>query len=155
MTARDLRLARNRGWATAMTALIVAVGVIIAVRGFRGSPPLILLGGFLVVAGILGYARAIRPWLLDEQGLTLAGNRRLLWADVQRIQVIATTPKGAGRGMPRVELHLYTRQRKASLLLVSRKDAAKVTALLHERLPANVDGRNTLWLIDDAWKHVL
>jgi hypothetical protein len=57
--------------------------------------------------------------------------------------------------MPRVDLHLYTRQRKASLLLVSRKDAAKVTALLHERLPANVDGRNTLWLIDDAWKHVL
>ena len=155
MTARDLRLARNRGWATAMTALIVAVGVIIAVRGFRGSPPLILLGGFLVVAGILGYARAIRPWLLDEQGLTLAGNRRLLWADVQRIQVVATTPKGAGRGMPRVDLHLHTRQRKASLLLVSRKDAAKVTALLHERLPANVDGRNTLWLIDDAWKHVL
>ena len=138
-----------------MTALIVAVGVIIAVRGFRGSPPLILLGGFLVVAGILGYARAIRPWLLDEQGLTLAGNRRLLWADVQRIQVIATTPKGAGRGMPRVDLHLYTGQRKASLLLVSRKDAAKVTALLHERLPANVDGRNTLWLIDDAWTHVL
>ena len=138
-----------------MTALIVAVGVIIAVRGFRGSPPLILLGGFLVVAGILGYARAIRPWLLDEQGLTLAGNRRLLWADVQRIQVVATTPKGAGRGMSRVDLPQYPRLPKASLLLVPRKDAAKVTALLHERLPANVDGRNTLWLIDDAWKHVL
>jgi hypothetical protein len=29
-----------------------------------------------------------------------------------------------------------------------------VTALLHERLPADVDGRNTLWLIDNAWKHV-
>lgn len=155
MTTSDLRLARNRGWATAMTALIVAVGVIIAVRGFRGSPPLILLGGFLVVAGILGYARAVRPWLLDEHGLSLAGNRRLMWADVDRIQVIATTPKGAGKGMPRVDLHLYTPERKASLLLVSRKDAAKVTALLHERLPANVDGRNTLWLIDNAWKHVL
>jgi hypothetical protein len=155
VTARDLRLARNRGWATAMTALIVAVGVIIAVRGFRGSPPLILLGGFLVVAGILGYARAIRPWLLDEQGLTLAGNRRLLWDDVHRIQVIATTPKGAGRGMPRVDLHLYTRQRKASLLLVSRKDAARVRSLLEDYLPDDVEGRRTMWLIDDAWKHVL
>ena len=137
-----------------MTALIVAVGVIIAVRGFRGSPPLILLGGFLVVAGILGYARAIRPWLLDEQGLTLAGNRRLLWADVQRIQVVATTPKGAGRGMPRVDLHIHTAHRKASLLLMSRKDAARVTALLQERLPANVEGRENLWLINNSWAHI-
>lgn len=155
MPARDLRLGRNRGWATALTAVTVAVGVIIAVRGFRGSPPLILLGGVLVVAGILGYARAMRPWLLDERGLSLAGNRRLEWSDVNRIQVIATTPQGAGRGMPRVDLHLYTPHRKASLLLLSRMDAAKVTALLHERLPANVEGRNTLWLIDNTWKHVL
>lgn len=155
MTARDFRLGRNRGWATAMTAVMVAVGVIIAVRGFRGSPPLILLGGFLVVAGILGYARAIRPWLLDEVGLTLAGNRRLAWSDVTRIQVIATTPKGAGRGMPRVDLHIHTPDRKACLLLLSRKDAAKVTTLLHDRLPADVEGRNDLWHIDNAWKHVL
>ncbi len=155
MPARDLRLGRNRGWATALTAVTVAVGVIIAVRGFRGSPPLLLLGGLLVVAGILGYARAMRPWLLDEHGLSLAGNRRLEWSDVHRIQVIATTPQGAGKGPPRVDLHVHTPQRKASLLLVSRKDAAKVTALLHERLPADVDGRNTLWLIDNAWKHVL
>lgn len=154
MPANDLRLGRNRGWATAMTALIVAVGVIIVLRGLRGSPPLLVLGGVLVVAGILGYVRAMRPWLLDDQGISLAGNRRLMWSDVDRIQVIATTPQGAGKGAPRVDLHLYTPHGKASLLLVSRKDAAKVTALLHERLPADVEGRNTLWLIDNAWKHV-
>lgn len=154
MPATDLRLGRTRGWATALTAVTVAVGVIVAVRGFRGSPPLLLLGGFLVVAGILGYARAIRPWLLDDIGISLAGNRRLAWADVTRIRVIATTPRGAGKGMPRVDLHLHTPSRKASLLLMSRTDAAKVTALLHARLPADVEGRDTLWLIDNAWKHV-
>lgn len=155
MIARELRLGRNRGVATALTAVTVAVGVILAIRGFRGSPPLLILGAILVVAGILAYTRAIRPWFLDEHGISLAGNRRLAWSDVTRIQVIATTPQGAGKGAPRVDLHLYTPQRKASLLLISRRDAEKVSALLRERLPANVDGRDTLWLIDDAWKHVL
>lgn len=155
MPARDLRLGRTRGWATALTAATVGVGVIIALRGFRGSPAAIILGGLLVAIGVLAYARALRPWLLDDQGLSLAGNRRLLWSDVHRIQVIATTPQGAGKGMPRVDVHIYTPRRKASLLLMSRKDAAKVTALLHERLPADVDGRNDLWLIDNAWQHVL
>ena len=149
-----MRLARTRGWATAMTAVIVAVGVIIAVRGFRGSPPLLLLGGFLVVAGILGYARAIRPWLLDEVGISLAGNRRLAWADVTRIRVIATTPQGAGKGPARVDLVIDSPARNVRLLLLSRKDAAQVSALLQQRLPADVEGRSDLWLIDNAWKHI-
>jgi hypothetical protein len=149
-----MRLARNRGWATAATAVIVAVGVIIAIRGFRGSPPLLLLGGFLVVAGILGYARAVRPWLLDETGISLAGNRRLAWTDVTRIRVIATTPQGAGKGPARVDLVIETPTRNARLLLISRKDAARVSALLEQHLPDDVDGRNTLWLIDNAWKHI-
>jgi hypothetical protein len=154
MSATEFRLGRNRGWATALTAATVGVGVIIAVRGLRGSPAALILGVLLVAMGVLGYARAMRPWFLDAQGLSLAGNRRLMWSDVTRIQVIATTPRGAGRGMPRVDLHVYTPHRKASLLLMSRKDAAKVTALLHERLPADVEGRRDLWLIGNAWKHV-
>ena len=154
MAARDLRLGRTRGLATALTAATIAIGVIIALRGFRGSPAGIILGALLFVGGVLAYARALRPWLVDEQGLSLAGNRRLLWSDVRRIQVIATTPRGAGRGMARVELHIRTPQRKASLVLMSRKDAAKVAALLQEHLPADVEGRDTLWLINDAWAHI-
>lgn len=154
MTARDFRLGRTRGLATALTAATIAIGVIIALRGFRGSPAAIILGAVLIVVGILAYARALRPWLLDEQGLSLASNRRLLWSDVQRIQVIATTPKGAGKGTARVEVIIRTRDRKATLMLMSRKDAAKVAALLQERLPAHVEGRETLWLITHAWAHI-
>ena len=154
MAARDFRLGRTRGMATALTAATIAVGVIIALRGFRGSPAAIILGAVLIVVGILAYARALRPWLLDEQGLSLASNRRLLWSDVQRIQVIATTPKGAGKGMPRVEVLIRTRDRKATLVLMSRTDAAKVAGLLTERLPPDVEGRETLRLITNAWAHI-
>lgn len=155
MTGREgeLRLGRNRGWATAATAAIVGVGVILAVRGFRGSPAALVLGVLMVVAGILGYARAIRPWFLDDLGLSLAGNRRLLWADVTRIQVLAVTPEGAGKGPARVDLIIDTPQRTARLLLVSRVDAAKVSALLERRLPQGVEGRGLLWLINNAWTH--
>lgn len=155
MTGREgeLRLGRNRGWATAATAAIVGVGVILAVRGFRGSPAALVLGVLLVVAGILGYARAIRPWFLDDLGLSLAGNRRLLWADVTRIQVLAVTPEGAGKGPARVDLIIDTPQRTARLLLVSRVDAAKVSALLERRLPQDIEGRELLWLINNAWAH--
>jgi hypothetical protein len=149
----ELRLGRNRGWATAATAAIVGVGVILAVRGFRGSPAALVLGVLMVVAGILGYARAIRPWFLDDLGLSLAGNRRLLWADVTRIQVLAVTPEGAGKGPARVDLIIDTPQRTARLLLVSRVDAAKVSALLERRLPQGVEGRGLLWLINNAWTH--
>lgn len=154
MTARDFRLGRTRGLATALTAATIAIGVIIALRGFRGSPAAIILGAVLIVVGILAYARALRPWFLDEQGLSLASHRRLLWSDVQRIQVIATTPQGAGKGMARVEVIIHTRDRRATLMLMSRKDAAKVAALLQERLPAHVEGRETLWLITHAWAHI-
>ena len=154
MTARDFRLGRTRGLATALTAATIAIGVIIALRGFRGSPAAIILGAVLIVVGLLAYARALRPWFLDEQGLSLASHRRLLWSDVQRIQVIATTPQGAGKGMARVEVVIHTRDRKATLMLMSRKDAAKVAALLQERLPAHVEGRETLWLITHAWAHI-
>lgn len=155
MTGREgeLRLGRNRGWATAATAAIVGVGVILAVRGFRGSPAALVLGVLMVVAGILGYARAIRPWFLDDLGLSLAGNRRLLWADVTRIQVLAVTPEGAGKGPARVDLIIDTPQRTARLLLVSRVDAAKVSALLERRLPQDIEGRELLWLINNAWAH--
>ena len=155
MTGREgeLRLGRNRGWATAATAAIVGVGVVLAVRGFRGSPAALVLGVLMVVAGILGYARAIRPWFLDDLGLSLAGNRRLLWADVTRIQVLAVTPEGAGKGPARVDLIIETPQRTARLLLVSRVDAAKVSALLERRLPQGVEGRELLWLINNAWAH--
>lgn len=155
MTGREgeLRLGRNRGWATAATAAIVGVGVILAVRGFRGSPAALVLGVLMVVAGILGYARAIRPWFLDDLGLSLAGNRRLLWADVTRIQVLAVTPEGAGKGPARVDLIIDTPQRTARLLLVSRVDAAKVSALLERRLPQDLQGRELLWLINNAWAH--
>ena len=155
MTEREgeLRLGRNRGWATAATAAIVGVGVVLAVRGFRGSPAALVLGVLMVVAGILGYARAIRPWFLDDLGLSLAGNRRLLWADVTRIQVLAVTPEGAGKGPARVDLIIDTPQRTARLLLVSRVDAAKVSALLERRLPQGVEGRELLWLINNAWAH--
>jgi hypothetical protein len=149
----ELRLGRNRGWATAATAAIVGVGVILAVRGFRGSPAALVLGVLMVVAGILGYARAIRPWFLDDLGLSLAGNRRLLWADVTRIQVLAVTPEGAGKGPARVDLIIDTPQRTARLLLVSRVDAAKVSALLERRLPQDLQGRELLWLINNAWAH--
>ena len=149
-----MRLARNRGWATATTAVIVAFGVILAVRGFRGSPPLLLLGGFLIVAGILGYARAVRPWMLDEIGISLAGNRRLQWADVTRIQVTRTTTKRVDGAMPRVELTVSTRARKATLHLTSHKDAVQVSALLEQRLPPEVAGRQDLRLIRGAWKPV-
>ena len=154
MTARDFRLGRTRGLATALTAATIAIGVIIALRGFRGSPAAIILGAVLIVGGLLAYARALRPWFLDEQGLSLASHRRLLWSDVQRIQVIATTPQGAGKGMARVEVIIHTRDRRATLMLMSRKDAAKVAALLQERLPAHVEGRETLWLITHAWAHI-
>lgn len=154
MTARDFRLGRTRGLATALTAATIAIGVIIALRGFRGSPAAIILGAVLIVVGLLAYARALRPWFLDEQGLSLASHRRLLWSDVQRIQVIATTPQGAGKGMARVEVIIHTRDRRATLMLMSRKDAAKVAALLQERLPAHVEGRETLWLITHAWAHI-
>ena len=154
MTARDFRLGRTRGLATALTAATIAIGVIIALRGFRGAPAAIILGAVLIVVGLLAYARALRPWFLDEQGLSLASHRRLLWSDVQRIQVIATTPQGAGKGMARVEVIIHTRDRKATLMLMSRKDAAKVAALLQERLPAHVEGRETLWLITHAWAHI-
>ena len=155
MTGREgeLRLGRNRGWATAATAAIVGVGVILAVRGFRGSPAALVLGVLMGVGGILGYARAIRPWFLDDLGLSLAGNRRLLWADVTRIQVLAVTPEGAGKGPARVDLIIDTPQRTARLLLVSRVDAAKVSALLERRLPQDVEGRELLWLINNAWAH--
>jgi hypothetical protein len=149
----ELRLGRNRGWATAATAALVGVGVILAVRGFRGSPSALVLGVLMVVAGILGYARAIRPWFLDDLGLSLAGNRRLLWADVTRIQVLAVTPEEPGKGPARVDLIIDTPQRTARLLLVSRVDAAKVSALLERRLPQGVEGRELLWLINNAWAH--
>lgn len=156
MTAapRELRLGRNRGWATAATATIVAVGVILAIRGFRGSPFVLVMGVLLVVAGILGYARAVRPWFLDDLGLSLAGNRRLLWSDVTRVVVLAVTPQGAGRGPARVDLVIETAQRTAKLLLISRVDAAKVSALLERRLPPDVPGRDQLWLINNAWAHI-
>ena len=156
MPARDgeLRLGRNRGWATAATAATVGLGVILAVRGFRGSPFLFIVGLLIVAGGILGYARAVRPWFLDDLGLSLAGNRRLLWSDVTRIQVLAVTPQGAGKGPARVDLVLETPQRTAKLLLVSRVDAAKVSALLERRLPPDVPGRELLWMITNAWAHI-
>jgi hypothetical protein len=140
--------------ATFLTAATVAVGVIIALRGFRGSLPAIILGGILVMAGLLAYARALRPWQFNERGLSLAGNQRLAWTDVTRIQVLAVTPKGAGRGMPRVDLVISTPQRTARLLLLSRSDGEKVCALLEQVLPPTVEGRQNLWLIDNAWRHV-
>lgn len=152
--ARELRLGRNRGWATAATAAIVAFGVILAIRGLRGSPFSLVAGILLVVAGILGYARAVRPWFLDDLGLSLAGNRRLLWSDVTRIQVLAVTPQGAGKGPARVDLIIEARTRKARLLLVSQVDAAKVSALLEQQLPPEVEGRELLWLINNAWAHI-
>lgn len=151
---REVRLRRNSRTATFLTAATVAVGVIIALRGFRGSFPTILLGGILVAAGFLAYARALRPWYLGQQGLSLAGNQRLAWTDVTRIHVLAVTPKGAGRGMPRVDLVISTPQRKARLTLISRHDAEKVCALLEQVLPPTVEGRQNLWLIDNAWRHV-
>ncbi|MFM1966224.1 MAG: hypothetical protein RL134_1949 [Actinomycetota bacterium] len=149
-----MRLGRPRGWTTAVTAVIVAVGVILALRGFRGSPPLLLLGGFLIVAGLLGYARALRPWLLDEIGISLAGNRRLEWADVTRITVTRTTPKGGDRDAPHVELTVTTGARKATLHLTSRKEAAQVSALLEQRLPTGIAGRQDLGLIRGTGKPV-
>ena len=156
MPARDgeLRLGRNRGWATAATAATVGLGVILAVRGFRGSPFLFIVGLLIVAGGILGYARAVRPWFLDDLGLSLAGNRRLLWSDVTRIQVLAVTPQGAGKGPARVDLVLETPQRTAKLLLLSRVDAAQVSALLERRLPPDVPGRELLWMINNAWAHI-
>jgi len=137
-----------------MTAAIVGVGVIIVFRGLRGSPVAIVLGAVLVVAGILGYARALRPWFLDETGLSLAGSRRLAWSDVTRIQVLAVTPQGAGKGPARVDVIVSTPRRTARLLLVSRTDAAKVSTLLESRLPPHVEGRADLGLITHAWAHI-
>lgn len=151
---REVRLRRNSRTATFLTVATVAVGVIVALRGFRGSLPAIILGGILIVAGLLAYARALRPWHLGQQGLSLAGNQRLAWTDVTRIHVLAVTPKGAGRGMPRVDLIISTPHRKARLMLISRGDAEKVSALLEQVLPSTVEGRQNLWLIDNAWKHV-
>ncbi len=140
--------------ATFLTAATVAVGVIIALRGFRGSLPAIILGGILVMAGLLAYARALRPWQLNERGLSLAGNQRLAWTDVTRIQVLAVTPKGAGRGMPRVDLVISTPLRTARVLRLARGDGELVRALLAPVLPPTVEGRQNLWLIDNAWRHV-
>ena len=130
------------------------MGVILAVRGLRGSPVVLIVGILLVVGGILGYARAVRPWFLDDLGLSLAGNRRLLWEDVTRIQVLAVTPDGAGKGPARVDLVIDSPQRTARLLLVSRVDAARVSALLEQRLPPGVENRELLWLINNAWAHI-
>ena len=154
MTVRELRLGRRPGWATALAAATAAIGVILAVRGLRGSPPLLIIGGALIVAGLLAYFRALRPWFLDEQGLSLAGHRRLLWSEVTRIQVVETTPKGANGGAPRIDLTVGTSTRKATLQLTSRKDADRVAALLKQHLPAHIEGREGLQLVDAAWKHV-
>ena len=154
MTVRELRLGRRPGWATALAAATAAIGVILAVRGLRGSPPLLIIGGALIVAGLLAYFRALRPWFLDEQGLSLAGHRRLLWSEVTRIQVVETTPKGANGGAPRIDLTVGTSTRKATLQLTSRKDADRVAALLKQHLPAHIEGREDLQLVDAAWKHV-
>ena len=154
MTVRELRLGRRPGWATALAAATAAIGVILAVRGLRGSPPLLIIGGALIVAGLLAYFRALRPWFLDEQGLSLAGHRRLLWSEVTRIQVVETTPKGANGGAPRIDLTVGTSARKATLQLTSRKDADRVAALLKQHLPAHIEGREGLQLVDAAWKHV-
>lgn len=154
MTVRELRLGRRPGWATALAAATAAIGVILAVRGLRGSPPLLIIGGALIVAGLLAYFRALRPWFLDEQGLSLAGHRRLLWSEVTRIQVVETTPKGANGGAPRIDLTVGTSSRKATLQLTSRKDADRVAALLKQHLPAHIEGREDLQLVDAAWKHV-
>ena len=150
----ELRLSRNRGWAAAATAAIVGMGVIFGIRGQRGSAFSLVVGVLLVVAGILGYARAVRPWFLDELGLSLAGNRRLLWTDVNRIVVLAVTPQGAGKGPARVDLTIETPHRTAKLLLISRGDASKVSALLERRLPPDVQGRELLWMINNAWAHI-
>ena len=150
---REVRLRRNSRTATLLTVATVAIGVIVALRGFRGSLPAIILGGFLIVAGLLAYARALRPWHLGERGISLAGNQRLAWADVTRIQVLAVTPKGTGAGMPRVDLIISTPQRTARLMLISRSDAQKVSALLEQVLPRQVEGRELLRLIDHAWQH--
>ena len=50
MPARDgeLRLGRNRGWATDATAATVGLGRILAVRGFRGSPFLFIVALLMV-----------------------------------------------------------------------------------------------------------
>jgi hypothetical protein len=154
VTVRELRLGRRPGWATALAAATAAIGVILAVRGLRGSPPLLIIGGALIVAGLLAYFRALRPWFLDEQGLSLAGHRRLLWSEVTRIQVVETTPKGANGGAPRIDLTVGTSTRKATLQLTSRKDADRVAALLKQHLPAHIEGREDLQLVDAAWKHV-
>ena len=150
----ELRLGRNRGWAAAATAVIVGMGVIFAIRGLRGSPVSLIVGVLLVAGGILGYARAVRPWFLDDLGLSLAGNRRLLWSDVNRIVVLAVTPQGAGKGPARVDLTIETPHRTAKLLLISRVDASKVSALLERRLPPDVQGRELLWMINNAWAHI-
>ena len=154
MTVRELRLGRRPGWATALAATTAAIGVILAVRGLRGSPPVLIIGGVLIVAGLLAYFRALRPWFLDEQGLSLAGHRRLLWTDVTRILVVETTPKAGDRSSPRVDLTVSTSARTATLQLTSRKDADTVAALLKQRLPAHVEGREDLRYVDAAWKHI-
>ena len=48
MTVRELRLGRRPGWATALAAATAAIGVILAARGLRGSPPLLIIGGVSV-----------------------------------------------------------------------------------------------------------
>ena len=154
MTVRELRLGRRPGWATALAAATAAIGVILAARGLRGSPPLLIIGGVLIVAGLLSYFRAMRPWFLDEQGISLAGHRRLQWSDVTRIQVVDATPKAADRSSSRVDLTVSASARTATLHLTSRKDADRVAALLKQRLPAHVEGREDLRLIDNAWKHI-
>jgi len=47
-----------------------------------------------------------------------------------------------------------TSARTATLQLTSRKDADRVAALLKQCLPAHVEGREGLRLVDAAWKHV-
>ena len=154
MTVRELRLGRRPGWATALAAATAAIGVILLVRGLRGSPPLLIVGGLLIVAGLLAYARALRPWFLDDEGIALAGHRRLMWSEVTRIHVSTTSTKGADRGAPRVEVMVSTPARKVTLQLTSQKDAERVATLLKQRLPAEVAGRSDLGLISNSWKHV-
>ena len=66
---------------------------------------------------------------------------------------VAVTPEGAGKGPARVDLIIDTPQRTTRLLLVSRVAAAKVSALLERRLPQDIEGRELLWLINNAWAH--
>ncbi|MDA2950914.1 MAG: hypothetical protein O2892_18080 [Actinomycetota bacterium] len=141
------RLTRN--WLIGLAAVGATAGLGGIIAG-QGGWKATAFGLFLAAIGVLAFGPLLMPWSADDVGVARAGRPLLAWPEVTAVEVRAFRT-ARGYGPPHVTVILKTPGARAVLNLYSRHDAERLYAILARYLPADVDGRELLWLIPGAW----